>query len=311
MRALGAMLTLLCWGVSTAAELDYRLQPLEIAPGTYVVEGSTQHFSRDNGGNIVNVGFIVTDAGVVVIDTGPSRRYGEQLRAAIGEVTEQPIERVYITHQHPDHFLGNQAFHDVDIYALPGTIQVIREQGDGLAENLYNLVGDWMLGTEPVVPNREVNQGSVEVGGHRLELLAFSGHTGADLAILDHHTGVLFAGDLVFNRRTPTTPSAHIDTWLADLATLKRLDFTVLVPGHGPVVMDTTPMAATGEYLRWLGQHLQGAAGRGLSMAETMVLPLPERFDDLSVLEVEYQRSVVHLFPNLELESLGDEDSNP
>lgn len=302
-------LALLLTGSSLAAELDYALQPREIAPNTYVVEGSTQHFTRDNGGNIQNVGFIVTEAGVVVIDTGPSRLYGEQLRAAIGEITQQPIERVYITHQHPDHFLGNQAFADVDIYALPITIQVIREQGDGLAENLYNLVGDWMLGTEPVVPNREITQGSVEIGGHRLELLALSGHTGADLAILDHQTGVLFAGDLVFNHRAPTTPNAHVDTWLQTLAMLKDLDFKVLVPGHGPVVGDTGPMDATGEYLGWLTGHLQEAAGQGLSVAETLRLSPPARFEHFSVLDAEYQRSVMHLLPAMELQSLGAEMS--
>ena len=56
------------WLVSTAALANYVLTPKEIAENTYLLEGSTDNFSKDNGGNIVNVAFIVTDAGVVVID---------------------------------------------------------------------------------------------------------------------------------------------------------------------------------------------------------------------------------------------------
>ena len=63
-----------------AQALDYRLEPRQIARDTWVLEGSTDNFSQENGGNIVNIGFIVTDAGVVLIDTGPSRAYGEALR---------------------------------------------------------------------------------------------------------------------------------------------------------------------------------------------------------------------------------------
>ena len=69
------------------AELDYHLQPRQIAEGTWLLEGSTDNFAAGNGGNVVNTAFIVTDDGVVVIDSGPSRRYGEAMRQAIARVT--------------------------------------------------------------------------------------------------------------------------------------------------------------------------------------------------------------------------------
>ncbi len=64
-------------------------------------------------------------------------------------------------------------------------------------------------------------------GGHDLRLLALTGHTGADLAILDQSTGVLFAGDLVFYQRALTTPnSPGLAVWLADIDTLQALPWT-------------------------------------------------------------------------------------
>jgi quinoprotein relay system zinc metallohydrolase 1 len=285
--------------------LNYDLTPRPVAPDTYVLEGSIEHFSRDNGGNILNTGFIITANGVVVIDTGPSRLYGEQLKQVIAEVTDKPIERIYNTHHHPDHFFGNQAFSKHDIWALAGTINAAREEGEGLSDNMYLLAGDWMLGTEVLLPNTVAESSTIEVGGHQLELLALSGHTGADLVIFDRTTGVLFAGDLVFNQRAPTTPHADIPTWLRSLERLKKMQFAVLVPGHGPVATDTAPIDATADYLRWLDGALRQAAERGMDPAELLDLDVPERFQHFAVLRQELRRSVTHLYPAMEKAALG------
>lgn len=145
------MLLLLCLGLPAWADLDYRLTPRQIAEGTWLLEGSTDNFAKANGGNIVNTAFIVTDSGVVVIDSGPSKRYGEALRQAIAATTDKPVLEVLLTHHHPDHVLGNQAFADVPVGALAGTGDLLRQQGEAMAENMYRLVGDWMRGTEVVL----------------------------------------------------------------------------------------------------------------------------------------------------------------
>ena len=173
---------LLCLSLSlpALADLDYALKPRLIAEDTWLLEGSTDNFAKSNGGNIVNTAFIVTDAGVVVIDTGPSRRYGEAMRQAIAQVTAKPVIQVLLTHHHPDHALGNQAFKDVPIGALADTTRLLHEQGDGMAENLYRMVGDWMRGTEVVLPTQVLEPGVMHFGRHDLRLLALTGHTGEE-----------------------------------------------------------------------------------------------------------------------------------
>ena len=139
------------------AAADYSLQAVEIADGCHVVYGSPEYFNPDNGGNIANTGFVVTGAGVVVVDTGPSLRYGQALRGLIETVAGgEPIERVIITHGHPDHYLGNQAFAGLPIHAGAGTIDLIRAGGEDFTVNLYRLVGDWMRGTESIAPGRRM-----------------------------------------------------------------------------------------------------------------------------------------------------------
>jgi uncharacterized sulfatase len=290
--------------LAAAAEFDYGLRPQPAGPGTWVFAGRSEDFSVRNGGNIVNTGFIVTSAGVVVIDTGPSKRYGEQMRAAIAGLTPKPVVKVFNTHHHPDHFLGNQGYADVGIAALAGTARAIAAEGGALTENMYRMNGDWMKGTEPMPPGETVTAGEIRIGDHDLALLSLSGHTAGDLAVFDRSTGVLFAGDLVFLDRAATTPHADITAWLASLEALERLPFRVLVPGHGPVVRDARGIRQTRDYLTWLRGALRAAAEQGLDMTEAMALPIPERFRGLALVEHEYRRSVTHLYPALEQAAL-------
>ncbi|MGP0170946.1 quinoprotein relay system zinc metallohydrolase 1 [Pseudomonas sp. NCHU5208] len=303
------ILLLTCLLASLAQALDYRLQPRQIAEGVWLVEGSTDNFAADNGGNIVNIGFIETADGVVVIDTGPSRRYGEALRQSIEHATGKPVLRVLLTHHHPDHVLGNQAFTDVPIAALPGTTKLLAEQGDAMAENMYRLVGDWMRGTEVVLPTEKAQEGVLEIGGRRLQLLALSGHTGADLAILDQRTGVLFAGDILFYQRALTTPNTPgLDVWLADLDRLQALPWKQIVPGHGPLATDAAPFAQMRDYLGWLDGLLRQGAEQGAEMNELIRAPIPARFAQVNLSRYELIRSVSHLYPRYERQAMSRVD---
>ncbi|MGQ3057181.1 MAG: quinoprotein relay system zinc metallohydrolase 1 [Nevskia sp.] len=307
MSRLRLLAALTAAGVSTlasAAGFDYRLQPVPVADGVYTLIGKSENFSRDNGGNIVNTGFIIAPGGVIVIDSGPSKAYGEQQRAAIAKLTGKPVVQVLLTHAHPDHVLGSQAYPGVPVASLPATTATLTQSGDALLGNLYRLVGDAMRDTEVRLPNAEAHDGAVTIAGRKLRLIAARGHTDADLMVFDDATRTLFAGDLVFFDRTPTTPNADIPAWLATLDAIDALPFAALVPGHGPLLRDHAGIAQTRDYLRWLRDSLQGAARRGLDMPEVLQLPVPERFRHLAVLRTEYERSVSHLYPAYELDTL-------
>ncbi|WP_018411048.1 quinoprotein relay system zinc metallohydrolase 1 [Methyloversatilis thermotolerans] len=300
-RVLLIACALLCaCGVRAQAGLDYGLTPERIAEDTWVVVGRSEDITRGNGGNISNSAFIVTRDGVVVIDTGATRRYGQQLRAAIARVTPRPVIRVYNTHHHPDHFLGNQAFADAPLLALPATRAGQRDDGNAFSDNVYRMAGDWASGTEALVASQDARAGSEDVGGHRLELLALHGHTAGDLVLVDRTTGVLFAGDLVFLDRAPTTPHAHIADWLAALDRIAAVRARRIVPGHGPVHDGLRGVEQTRDWLRWLDATLRDAAERGLDMAEVMRLPMPEGLAGLPLARSEYERSVSHLYPGYE-----------
>jgi len=285
----------------SAAELAYRLAAVELGQGCYMLAGANDYFNLENGGNIANTGFIVTDAGAIVVDTGPSLRYGEAQRRLIEETAAgKPVERVIITHAHPDHYLGNQAFADIPIYAGRGTIDLINGSGEDFTVNMYRLVGDWMRGTESVAPGRQIEAGSFSVGDHDFRIYFYEGHTAEDLVLLDETCGVLYAGDLVFNARTLSTPHADIECWIEALEGLRSIPFRLLVPGHGDVIEGDSAISQTIDYLRWLERRLQRAFQAGLDITEVMELPLPRRFAGFALARDEYRRSVHNLYPAIE-----------
>jgi len=290
-----------CCGAVHANKLAYDLTATEIASGTWAVHGRTEYFTLENGGNIVNIAFVEVPDGVVVVDTGPSRRYGEALLALIEKtVPDKPVLRVYNTHHHPDHYLGNQVFNQSLIAAPQQIIDNINADGEGFTDNMYRLIGDWMRGTASVAPSVPLEANSEDIGGRRFSLVYLGGHTSSDLVIRDDTTGVVFSGDLAFFGRAPTTPHANIPVWQESLSALSALDKQLMLPGHGLVDSSGASLEQTADYLDWLQRSLTKAASRGLTMNEAMALKIPDRFQSLDVVETEYQRSVVHLYLALE-----------
>ncbi|WP_298400138.1 quinoprotein relay system zinc metallohydrolase 1 [Sphingobium sp.] len=280
---------------------DYAITPEAIADGVWLVRGADEPIEAHNGGAIANIAIIATPAGTVLWECGPSVRYARALRQAAEHLTGKPVIRVYVSHLHPDHGMGLAAFAPAIVAALPGTIDALRAEGQGYADGMYRLLGDWMRGTDLRLPGRAITQAQEDFGGRSLTLLALSGHSSADLALLDSQTGLLLGGDLVFHDRAPSTPTADLAKWRASLDQLKALPHKGVVPGHGPFDPGSTAaIGQTRDWIDWLETTLTQAVRDGLDMVEAGEIAIPDRFVRLAAARYELQRSVSHLYPALE-----------
>ena len=286
--------------IAAAAPLAYSLKPVRIGEGIWVLYGVPEPIDRSNGGAIANITIFDTREGAVIVDTGPSKRYGTALADCVKEVTGKPVVRVYLTHFHPDHVFGNQAFDAKAIAAPQGVIDGLRSLGEDFASAMYHAAGDWMRGTELVLPAKAVGDSVEQIGGRRFALKSLGGHTPSDLAVIEETSGLLVAGDLVFLDRAPTTPHADLERWRTSLDALAGLKATQIVPGHGPVEGAPRGFEQTRDWLAIVEETIRAAFERGLSMNEAMSEPLPDWASKIALARYEYERSVMHFYPKLE-----------
>jgi len=109
----------------------------------FVHGGVHEEASPANNDAIANIGFVLGDDAVAVIDPGGSAREGRELRAAIRARTERPIRYVILTHVHPDHIFGATVFGEdrpdfVGHAKLPGALA---QRGGYYRRRLHEALG--------------------------------------------------------------------------------------------------------------------------------------------------------------------------
>ncbi len=220
--------------------LEIEMEAKKLAPHTYQIQGKAG-IATDNGGFISNAGFVVTDAGVVVIDTLGSPPLAVELLKRIRKVTDKPIKKVIITHYHADHLYGAQVFKEIgaEIIAPIGSYKYINAESAParLAERRESLKPWVNEQTYIVKPDVIIDKTTeFELGGQQFVInVVGAAHSDGDLTLLAKEDGVLFSGDIIFGGRVPFIGGGSTSKWINTLTGMEQgLTLNLLVPGHGP-----------------------------------------------------------------------------
>jgi quinoprotein relay system zinc metallohydrolase 2 len=267
---LPALAAFFWWPACVSAAASFRLE--EIAPGVYAHQGETALMTRENLGGIANIGAIVGDAAVAVIDTGGSLAEGKSFLAALREKTQKPIRYIINTHAHPDHVFGNGAFvgADATFVGHKNLPRALAARGEHYLASFRQIMGDALDGVAIVAPTMTVSDSTtLDLGGREIVLQAWkTAHTEAELTVLDRKSGTLFAGDLLFLQHVPVVDGSLLG--FLDVADqLAKIEAQRVVPGHGPAVA-LWPKALDDEraYLARLTGDLRAAIKKGESVKD-------------------------------------------
>lgn len=291
--------------VAYAAEEVLTVQ--EAAPGIFVHYGEHKEASRDNAGAIANVGFVVGERCVAVIDTGGSFANGNRLLLAIRKVTRLPVCHVINTHFHPDHVFGNAAFADDSPQYIghQNLAAALRAREPFYLKVLSQAVGEMAFkGTKVVLPTIEVSSTrTLDLGGRTLVVRAWqTAHTNTDLTILDEKTGTLWLGDLLFETRIPAVDGS-LKGWLDVMEELKKLDATMVIPGHGASSTNWPgALAAQTGYLNALMRDVRKALKEKKSLRQAVQQAAQDQRSKWLLFDEYHARNVTTAYTELEWE---------
>jgi glyoxylase-like metal-dependent hydrolase (beta-lactamase superfamily II) len=233
----------------------------------------------------LNVGVVVGDDEVLVIDTRSFAAEAAELLADLRRLTRLPCRKMVNTHWHFDHCYGNATLRPAAIWGHQRCAAQLRGQGEERRRKLMaahpELAGELAaVALDP--PDRPVGDAGaeLEVGGRPVELRwCGRGHTDNDLVVVVPDAGVVFCGDLVEEGVPPSFgEDAFPLEWPATLDRLLALAPPVVVPGHGDVVGHAFVRGQRDELAAMADLCRRVAAGELPAEEAVRAAPFPEAF---------------------------------
>ena len=237
-----------------------------------------------------NIGVVLGDAGVLLLDTRLSHRQAQEVLAHLREITPLPVRLVVNTHGHSDHCFGNHVFRPAEIWGHERCVTMIRSTGERQRATAAAALPHFAAELAEVVldpPDRTFEESAtveIDPGGRSVELRYLGrGHTDNDIVVLVADSDVLFAGDLLENDATPFFGDGFPIDWPGTVERLVELATGTVVPGHGSMgdrgfaVRQMTEFRAVAELARLVHDgrlDLEAAVLRTPYPADTALEPL-------------------------------------
>lgn len=283
------------------------LSVTEVAPGVFVHLSEHHWPDRDNHGEIANIGFIVGDRCVAVIDSGGSPQQGIALRGAIKHATTKPICYVINTHVHPDHIYGNSAFKNEPDVKFVGHYKLARAmatRGDHYLGKADELLDIRVSADNIIPPDLQVKDSMVLNLGHRELVLTAHGtaHTDNDLSVHDKTTDTLWLADLLFQEHIPVIDGS-IKGWLRELDALEKNRYRLVIPGHGRLVRDwPAGLQPQKAYLTQLATEIRAMIKQGKTLEQAVDRVGLSAKNDWQLFDEFHRKNVTIAFAELEWE---------
>ena len=299
------MMIVVCFVSVTAQAQDLVLQSVKVAPDVYVVVGDLAGQTYENDGLNNNLGFVVSDTGVLVIGSGPSLRVARALHAAIQKLTTQPVKWVVNGGSQNHYWQGNSYFKSLGAALLASNEgeRVMRELGAQQLDANKTLLKEKAEGTVLAYPTELIaDRRELKLGKTTVQLLYVGpAHTPGDLAVWLPQQKILFAGDVVYTERLlAVIPIGNTAHWVQAFDKLMALNPKTIVPGHGRPTTVEVARRDTRDYLSFLLVEAKRILDAGGSLQDAVEKVDQSRFRSLFNYDLLALRNMNQVFQEVE-----------
>ena len=263
--------------------------------------------NKINKGDISNIGFIVGDKSILVIDTGGTPSIGEALYKKINDISDLPISYVVITHSHPDHYFGTNVFinESIDIighsklqrsldanFEFYKNLQLVNTRDQSVKEFKNFKITKFV--------NVDKNL-TIDLGNRIVEIRAWpSGHTDNDLSIFDKKTKTLWTEN-IFIKRTPSI-RASVKGWKKNLEETSKMDINLIIPGHGPVKKKNEALKPMLSYFNRLIDNTRKFHKNNLSLSKAIETFPSKNMENWLLYNIYHPSNITKVYTELEWE---------
>lgn len=247
----------------------------KVTDNVYAFIGPLDQRSEENDGLNNNLGFIVADTGVILIDSGASRIGAQRIEAAIAAVTDKSVKWVINTGSQDHRWLGNDYFasRGAEIIAMARTVETQKKYAVAQMKNMQGFLKQRFEGTVPKQADRIIagESDSLRLDGQQLELRYTNAHYPGDIRVWLPAQSVVFSGDLIYVDRIFTVlPWSSVKNGQQAFHELVALKPRFIVPGHGSVSTVEKARRDCGDYYDFLVNTIGAGAREMESMQDIL-----------------------------------------
>jgi len=170
---------------------------------------------------------------LILVDGQFFAQYGQEFRT-LADSLQKPISRFYVTHDHPDHYLGmGDAFADVKVYALPEIMESLLKNGPNQLQEKQQHMGALIAG-KLTLPAETVEPGEEIIGGIKFIFeRVLNAESPTALVIKLPDLGIAIAQDILYHNAHAFI-AGPVDRWKAALKQLRESgDYDIILAGDG------------------------------------------------------------------------------
>ena len=245
---------------NASSSLLYSL-PIQVTKNVWSAIGATAPPTYENSGHNNNLTFIITSAGVVVVNAGDNYLLAKALHQEIKALTNQAVKYVVLENGQGHAALGSNYWQQqgVPVIAHIETKQELESHGYDILDRMRRGRKEKSKGTELALPDETfADKKVIQLGEERIELLHLGpSHSPGDIVVWLPNQSLVIAGDMAFHKRLlPVMEHTDTAAWLETWETFANLDAKIVIPGHGGPTNMQEVTTYTHDYLVYMREQI-------------------------------------------------------